>query len=651
MLEKAMRLCGGTIGGIFTFDGDHSVTSAVRGVTAAFQEYNDNYPMDKIQPGTVPARIIETRGPVQNPDLTAGEAYRAGYPYARALVDLGGIRAVLAVPLLKDGAAVGMVAIYRQEPGAFSDEQIALLENFAAQAVIAMENARLLNEQREALEQQTATAEVLQVINARPGNLTPVFEAMLEKAIRLCGGDRGVLWTIEGGRGRLAAARGLPAEFVALLRERGESGTNSPLQRVVQGEWLIEFPDTVEEFSRSGDPHAKGAVEAGVRSAIWVAIVKEGVTVGAFAIGRSVIGTFSDKQIALLQNFAAQAVIAMENARLLTETREALEQQTATAEVLQVINGSPGNLVPVFDAILEKAHSLCGAPLGSLVLRDGDQLRAVATRGYPQEYDTLARHGFPPTPSFRLLLSGEPFRHVLDSSEVTTAREDHPMRRAATEIAGVRTVLFVPLRKDETVLGYISAQRQEVRPFTDRQIALLQNFAAQAVTAMESARLLNEIRQRQEELRITFENMGDGVALFDADLRLAAWNQNFQQIIELPDSILPQRPAYTDYLRLLAERGEFGAADVETELRRRIEDTDKELRLERVRPDGRVIEVRRNAVPGGGFVLIYSDITERKRSEEEVRAARDAAEAAYRDLKAAQAGRLGGEERLSMPIP
>jgi class 3 adenylate cyclase len=181
-------------------------------------------------------------------------------------------------------------------------------------------------ERDEALQRETATAEVLQVINSSPGNLTPVFEAMLEKAIRLCGGDRGVLWTIEGGRGRLAAARGLPAEFVALLRERAESGTNSPLQRVVQGEWLIEFPDTVEEFSRSGDPHAKGAVEAGVRSAIWVAIVKEGVTVGAFAIGRSVIGTFSDKQITLLQNFAAQAVIAMENARLLGELRQRTEE-------------------------------------------------------------------------------------------------------------------------------------------------------------------------------------------------------------------------------------------------------------------------------------------------------------------------------------
>ena len=240
-------------------------------------------------------------------------------------------------------------------------------------------------ERDEALQRETATAEVLQVINSSPGNLTPVFEAMLEKAIRLCGGDRGVLWTIEGGRGRLAAARGLPAEFVALLRERGESGTNSPLQRVVQGEWLIEFPDTVEEFSRSGDPHAKGAVEAGVRSAIWVAIVKEGVTVGAFAIGRSVIGTFSDKQIALLQNFAAQAVIAMENARLITEQREALEQQTATAEVLQVINTSPGNLAPVFDAMLDRAMRLCDGAQGTLWMFDSERMCASATAGYSSE--------------------------------------------------------------------------------------------------------------------------------------------------------------------------------------------------------------------------------------------------------------------------
>jgi len=183
------------------------------------------------------------------------------------------------------------------------------------------------------LDQQTATAEVLQVINSSPGDLAPVFDAMLEKAIRLCDGVVGVLWTLDGERGHPAASRGLPAEYIALLRERGQLGTIPPLQRVMRGERLIQFLDTTEhELYRSGDPLS--AANAGIRTLIWVALVKDDAAVGAFVIGRPVLRPFSDKQIALLQNFAAQAVIAMENARLLTETREALEQQTATAEVL-----------------------------------------------------------------------------------------------------------------------------------------------------------------------------------------------------------------------------------------------------------------------------------------------------------------------------
>ena len=500
VVSAAHRLCRSDYSVIFRQEGDQSRWAAGQGISA---EYEARERRAVIRPGTdtVIGRALLAGHAVQIADAKADPLY-----HGEAENDA---RSMLGVPLLRDGAASAGSAW----PGIGSrpspSEQIELVTTFADQAVIAMENARLINEQREALEQQTATAEVLQVINASPGNLTPVFEAMLEKAIRLCGGDRGVLWTIEGGRGRLAAARGLPAEFVALLRERGESGTNSPLQRVVQGEWLIEFPDTVEEFSRSGDPHAKGAVEAGVRSAIWVAIVKEGVTVGAFAIGRSVIGTFSDKQIALLQNFAAQAVIAMENARLMTEQREALEQQTATAEVLQVINAL---------AWQSGAGVRCDAGKGDAAVRgrlrhvptfDGDDFHTVAqarrTSSAFAEFRrnatrTVLQPGCDGCCRRRTL---RPFVDMTDDRGLSAPATPH--RRALVDLGGARTVLAVPLRKDDALLGDFMIYRQEVRPFTDKQIALLQNFAAQAVIAMENARLMTEQREALEQQTATAE--------------------------------------------------------------------------------------------------------------------------------------------------
>jgi GAF domain-containing protein len=212
---------------------------------------------------------------------------------------------------------------------------------------------------------------------------------------------------------------------------------------------------------------------------------------------------FSDKQIALLQSFAAQAVIAMENARLINETREALEQQTATAEVLGVINASPGDLQPVFDAILEKAMSLCGAIFGELHTYDGVSFKTSAGRGHSAAF-AEPRAKNPPatrpgTASARILDTKRPV-HILDIKAEESYRERSPASRALIDLGGTRTTLAVPLLKNDTVLGFISFHRDEVKPFTDKQIALLQNFAAHAVIAMENARLLGELRQRTEEV-------------------------------------------------------------------------------------------------------------------------------------------------------
>jgi len=389
-----------------------------------------------------------------------------------------------------------------------ADVQRTLDERTAERDATQRRLAERTAERDEALAREAATTEVLQVINSSPGDLAPVFDAMLEKALRLCDGVQGSLLTFDGGRPRLAVARGLSAEFVEVLREEWERrgpSEHHPMSRLMRGERVVQILDlSVSDLYRTGDATAVAGVQLGsVRTLMFVALVKDDAPVGAFIIARREVRAFSDKQIALVQNFAAQAVIAIENARLLTETREALEQQTATAEVLQVINRSPGDVTPVFDAILEKAHTLCGAARGSLVSYDGKWFRAIATRGLPEAFDEVMRRGFPFIPSSPAgqLARGE-YVHILDFPAF--AREGPPetaeLVRPSLDLAGTRTLLMVPLCKDGGLLGYIAGYRTQVQAFTDKQIALLQNFAAQAVIAMENARLLGELRERTDEV-------------------------------------------------------------------------------------------------------------------------------------------------------
>ena len=391
ILEKALSLCEAAHGHLTVYQDGHFHCAAAQG-DPRFVEWFRRRPPYGPGPGTTMEKIIQGASVVQVADATDDEAYRLGDPVRRAVAEIGGSRTAVSVALRKEDTLFGAVTVYRQEVRPFTDKQIALLQNFAAQAVIAMENARLLTETREALEQQTATAEVLGVINSSPGDLAPVFDAMLEKAMQLCEAAHGHVYIYDGDLLHPTAVQGEP-RFTEWMWQTGayRPAAGSVAERVVKGH-VVHIPNAFEHEAYRTVPRFREVVEvSGCGSLLTVPLRKGDTVLGTINVYRREIRPFTDKQIALLQNFAAQAVIAIENARLIAETREALEQQTATAEVLQVINSSPGDLAPVFDTILEKTRSLCGATKGSFVTVDGEHFRAVAMRGLSEPYARILR--------------------------------------------------------------------------------------------------------------------------------------------------------------------------------------------------------------------------------------------------------------------
>ena len=415
--------------------------------------------------------------------------------------------------MVKQNKLIGAIVIYRQEVRPFTDKQIELVANFAKQAVIAIENTRLLNELRqrtddlsESLEQQTATSEVLKVISSSAGELRRVFETMLENAVKICGAKFGNLWLREGDVFRIGATHGAPQAYVDYIR-REQAFRPDPrlgLGQVLRTKEASQAAD-IAAVPTHGDKTRQALINlAGARTLINVPMLKDNEVIGVIGVYRQEVRPFTDKQIELVKSFAAQAVIAIENTRLLNELRqrtddlsEALDQQTATSEVLKVISSSPSDLRPVFQSMLENSVRICEAKFGQMFLCEGDKVRLVAYFNVPAalvQWDE-ERGAFQPSAKgglMRAILS----KKVLRIDDFLSEQPSNPV----VKLGGARSYIGVPMLKESELVGVIAIYRQEVRPFTEKQIDLVQNFATQAVIAIENARLLNDLNKLNQQL-------------------------------------------------------------------------------------------------------------------------------------------------------
>jgi two-component system, NtrC family, sensor kinase len=503
LVESAAQLCQANFAMIFRRDGEIYRLAANHGFTSEYRGWVEPQSIT-IGPGTLVGRTAIEGRTIQIPDALADPEYMWSESISR-----GGFRTMLGVPLLRECQHIGVIALCRSAVEPFTDKQIELVETFADQAVIAIENVRLFEEVQartrdlsESLQQQTATADVLKVISRSTFDLQTVLNTLVESAARLCEADMASINREKDDAYQQVASYGHSPELQAYMASHPiPAGDGSVVGRTIKQGRAIHIHDVLADPAYEMKDAAK---LGGVQTMLGVPLLREGAPTGVLLLQRKAVRPFTEQQIELLSTFADQAVIAIENTRLFEaeqqrtrELTESLEQQTATSEVLQVISSSRGDLEPVFVTMLENAVRICGATFGTMLLFEGEQMRRVAMHNAPPAYaEYAAKKPVVHYTVSALIRRSWKTKQIVHTADILMEDADDPLAK----FAGARSVVSVPMFKDDALIGVIGIFRQEVRPFIDKQIELVQNFAAQAVIAIENARLLNELRQRTDEL-------------------------------------------------------------------------------------------------------------------------------------------------------